>query len=113
MQQQAVEEFTAVKQQTLSDKGQDQLTQLIEEANNLTSTANKQLGEIEQLLKAEIKTQQQQYDVWNYLKSLIGSSDGKKSRVFAQGLTLEHLIHLVDMQLVHLHSRYQLGRKKC
>ena len=125
LQQQAAEAFTAVKNFTLSDKSQDQLTQLIEEANNLTSTANKQLGEIEQLLKADtdkreqqksllaqIETQQQQYDVWNYLKSLIGSSDGKKFRVFAQGLTLDHLIHLANLQLVHLHSRYQLDRKK-
>jgi len=125
LQQQAAEAFTAVKQLTLSDKSQDQLTQLIEEANKQTSTANKQLGEIEQLLKAdtdkreqqksllaEIETQQQQYDDWNYLKSLIGSSDGKKFRVFAQGLTLDHLIHLANMQLVHLHSRYQLDRKK-
>ncbi len=125
LQQQAVDSFTAVKQLTLSDKSQDQLTQLIEEAENQTSTANKQLGEIEQLLKAdtdkreqqksmllEVETQQQQYDDWNYLKSLIGSSDGKKFRVFAQGLTLDHLIHLANMQLVHLHSRYQLDRKK-
>ncbi len=32
--------------------------------------------------------------------------------MFAQGLTLDHLIHLANMQLVHLHSRYQLDRKK-
>ncbi len=125
LQQQAAQAFTAVNKLELSDKSQDQLTQLIDVAENQTSTANKQLGEIEQRLKAdtdkreqqkslllEIETQQQQYDDWNYLKSLIGSSDGKKFRVFAQGLTLDHLIHLANMQLVHLHSRYQLDRKK-
>jgi exonuclease SbcC len=125
LQQQANDAVTAANKITLSDKSTDQLLQLIEAANNDTSTANKQLGEIEQRLKAdtlkrdqqkslllEVEAQQQTYDDWNYLKSLIGSSDGKKFRVFAQGLTLDHLIYLANMQLIHLHSRYQLDRKK-
>lgn len=124
LQQQAVEAFEVSKQLVLSDKGQEQLTLLVEEANASITSSNKQLGEIEQVLKtdtdkreqqvsllAEIEAQQQKYDDWNYLKSLIGSSDGKKFRVFAQGLTLDHLIYLANMQLVHLHSRYQLDRK--
>ena len=124
LQQQATEAFDAAKQLPLSEKSHDQLLQLIDQANTSISTSNKQLGEIEQLLKAdadkreqqrsllaEIEAQQQKYDDWNTLKSLIGSSDGKKFRVFAQGLTLDHLIHLANMQLVHLHSRYQLNRK--
>jgi len=124
LQQQAVEAFEVSKQLVLSEKSQEQLTALIEEANASITSSNKQLGEIEQVLKtdadkreqqvsllAEIDAQQQKYDDWNYLKSLIGSSDGKKFRVFAQGLTLDHLIYLANMQLVHLHSRYQLDRK--
>lgn len=102
----------------------EQLTALIEEANALITTSNKQLGEIAQLLKsddekreqqkslfAEIEQQEQSYDDWDTLKSLIGSSDGKKFRVFAQGLTLDHLIHLANVQLAQLYSRYQLNRK--
>lgn len=124
LQQQAAEAYELIKKLVLSDKSQEQLTLLIEEANTSITSSNKQLGEIEQVLKtdtdkreqqksllAEIEAQQQQYDDWNYLKSLIGSSDGKKFRVFAQGLTLDHLIYLANMQLVHLHSRYQLDRK--
>ncbi len=101
----------------------EQLATRIEEANALITASNKQLGEIEQQLKtdlekreqqkfliAEIEKQEQQYDDWDYLKSLIGSSDGKKFRVFAQGLTLDYLIHLANGQLEQLHTRYQLQR---
>jgi exonuclease SbcC len=97
---------------------------LIEETNTTVAASNKELGEIEQILKADrvkrdqqksliwaIDKQQQQYDDWDTLKSLIGSADGKRFRVFAQGLTLDYLIHLANGQLQQLHSRYQLNRK--
>ena len=103
---------------------QAQLVTLIEEANTTITASNKQLGEIEQTLKTDIakrdqqksliagiEKQEQQYDDWDTLKSLIGSADGKRFRVFAQGLTLDHLIHLANGQLLQLHSRYQLNRK--
>lgn len=103
---------------------QEQLVVLIEEANAAITASNKQLGEIEQMLKtdlekrdqqksliAKIEKQEQRYDDWDTLKSLIGSADGKRFRVFAQGLTLDYLIHLANGQLLQLHSRYQLNRK--
>ena len=62
------------------------------------------------LFEAIIK-QQGEYDSWQQLNSLIGSSDGAKYRRFAQGLTLGHLVHLANGQLQRLHGRYQLGRK--
>jgi exonuclease SbcC len=101
----------------------EQFRQFIEQVNVLITSSNKQLGEIEQQLKSdnekrlqqkdlfsEIENQQQHYDDWDYLKSLIGSSDGKKFRVYAQGLTLDYLIHLANGQLEQLHTRYQLQR---
>jgi exonuclease SbcC len=122
--QQVAKVFDGLKQLAMTDKTQDQLDVLMAQANESITTSNKMLGEIEQLLKADgqkrdqqktliadIQAQQQDYDDWNYLKSLIGSSDGKKFRVFAQGLTLDHLIHLANLQLAHLHSRYLLNRK--
>ena len=97
---------------------------LIAEIHAEISVCNKQLGEIAQMLKVNsdkseqqkviidaIAEQQQRYDDWNSLKSLIGSSDGKKFRVFAQGLTLDYLLQLANAQLLQLHSRYQLHRK--
>jgi exonuclease SbcC len=102
----------------------EQLVGLIEETNTTMTASNKQLGEIEQTLKTdlkkrnqqkslitEIEKQEQRYDDWDTLKSLIGSADGKRFRVFAQGLTLDYLIHLANGQLQQLHSRYQLNRK--
>jgi exonuclease SbcC len=65
----------------------------------------------QQKLLQAIQKQQQSYDVWSHLKSLIGSADGKKFRIYAQGLTLDYLIHLANLQLKQLHKRYQLQRK--
>ncbi|QIZ77156.1 AAA family ATPase [Ferrimonas lipolytica] len=63
------------------------------------------------LLQQDIATKQLSYDDWAHLNSLIGSRDGAKFRRFAQGLTLDHLIHLANRQLDKLHGRYQLTRK--
>ncbi|MEJ2794539.1 SbcC/MukB-like Walker B domain-containing protein [Iodobacter sp. LRB] len=62
-------------------------------------------------LFAEIAAMSVDYDYWQHLNSLIGSADGAKYRKFAQGLTLDHLIHLANRQLERLHGRYQLMRK--
>lgn len=102
----------------------DQLMQRINQNTVDMATANKQLGEIEQVIKidnerrdehtvliSKIAQQEQIYDDWDTLRSLIGSADGKKFRIFAQGLTLDYLIHLANVQLQQLHNRYQLKRK--
>ena len=47
-------------------------------------------------------------DQWDALKGLIGSSDGSKFRIFAQGLTFEFLIALANKQLSNITSRYTL-----
>ena len=65
----------------------------------------------QQSLFAAISTQQDEYDLWQQLNSLIGSSDGAKYRKFAQGLTLDHLVYLANQQLERLHGRYQLARR--
>jgi DNA repair protein SbcC/Rad50 len=62
-------------------------------------------------LFAEIAAKGVDYDYWQHLNSLIGSADGAKYRKFAQGLTLDHLVHLANRQLERLHGRYQLLRK--
>jgi exonuclease SbcC len=51
------------------------------------------------------------YDDIAYLHSLIGSQKGDKFRRFAQGLTLDHLVYLANLQLDRLHGRYLLQRK--
>ena len=126
--------------QTLKDQAQQQLqefdTQAIkgrdaeilkpqaQELKNAIAELNTTQGQIQQQLDNDkqqrakqyelllnIKKQQQNYDIWSHLNSLIGSADGKKFRVYAQGLTLDYLIHLANLQLKQLHKRYQLKRK--
>ena len=63
-----------------------------------------------QTLLRDIEQQQQQFDDLSYLHGLIGSASGDKFRKFAQGLTLDNLVHLANRQLSRLHGRYQLTR---
>ena len=58
-----------------------------------------------------INAQQKEFSTWATLSSLIGSADGQAFRNFAQGLTLDHLIHLANIHLERLHDRYFLARQ--
>ncbi len=59
----------------------------------------------------QIAGQAADVDIWQRLNGLIGSKEGDKFRKFAQGLTLDHLMHLANRHLVQLHGRYLLQRK--
>ncbi|WP_420065263.1 AAA family ATPase [Pectobacterium colocasium] len=72
---------------------------------------DKQQRQNQQDLLSAIAQSQQENDDWETLNSLIGSSKGDKFRKFAQGLTLDHLVYLANLQLSRLHDRYQLKRK--
>jgi len=124
LQVQALESYKALEQEALTNKTALELKTLLTELVEVVSDLNKYQGEVDQSLKfnleqatkqqqlqAELAAQQECFDDWAYLNSLIGSADGKRFRVFAQGLTLDYLIQLSNQQLVHLHSRYQLARK--
>lgn len=65
-----------------------------------------------QALLVEIAAQERDHDLWQHLNGLIGSADGAKFRKFAQGLTLDHLVHLANGQLQRLHGRYRLIRRQ-
>lgn len=65
----------------------------------------------QQALFHQIEQQAADADIWQRLNSLIGSKEGDKYRKFAQGLTLDHLIHLANRHLERLHGRYLLQRK--
>src|SRR5690606_1924922 len=51
-----------------------------------------------------------EYTRWDLLHGLIGSSDGKKYRNFAQGLTFEIMIRHANRKLQKLSDRYLLIR---
>ncbi|XAH21758.1 exonuclease subunit SbcC [Xylophilus sp. GW821-FHT01B05] len=64
-----------------------------------------------QALFTQIQEHEGVCELWQHLNGLVGSADGAKYRKFAQGLTLDHLVHLANRQLARLHGRYQLARK--
>ncbi|MCJ7798472.1 MAG: chromosome segregation protein SMC, partial [Polaromonas sp.] len=65
----------------------------------------------QQALFEQISLQTTETDIWQRLDSLVGSARGDKYRKFAQGLTLDHLLHLANRHLARLHGRYLLRRK--
>ncbi|WP_290700815.1 AAA family ATPase [Amphritea sp.] len=97
----------------------------ISELNNTVEQLARRVGEIsneltsdqsrrkdQQALFDEIEAYTEHYDDIQYLHSLIGSQKGDKFRKFAQGLTLDNLVHLANQQLERLHDRYLLKRKQ-
>ncbi|MEM9991234.1 MAG: SbcC/MukB-like Walker B domain-containing protein, partial [Bacteroidota bacterium] len=62
-------------------------------------------------LMKRIAQQRQSRDRWYILKELIGSSDGKKFRAFAQGLTLQQLVYLANRHLEKLNNRYRIQKQ--
>ena len=73
---------------------------------NANEAAKAQLGQVMQQIAAQ-KTECQR---WDMLSTLIGSSDGKKYRNFAQGLTFEIMVKHANHQLMKLTDRYLLIR---
>ncbi|MCK6391228.1 MAG: hypothetical protein L6Q40_09465, partial [Azonexus sp.] len=75
----------------------------------LTQDADARSGQ--QALLAQIAVDTAESDLWQRLDGLIGSAKGDKFRKFAQGLTLDHLLHLANRHLARLHARYLLRRR--
>ncbi|MBK5273945.1 MAG: AAA family ATPase [Desulfuromonadales bacterium] len=107
----------------LTDKALD----LIQEENAAVSgrlnELQKELGAIDQQLRQHAEQQQRhqsrlqaiaiqrrECDRWEQLHSLIGSSDGKRFRNFAQGLTFELMVAHANRQLQKMSDRYILLR---
>lgn len=61
-------------------------------------------------IATELTAARAEAERWAQLSALIGSSDGKRFRLFAQGLTLDILLGYANQQLSALHPRYQLQR---
>ncbi|MEK6713643.1 MAG: SbcC/MukB-like Walker B domain-containing protein, partial [Nitrospirota bacterium] len=59
-----------------------------------------------------IEAQKKECERWDILHELIGSSDGKKYRNFAQGLTFEMMVFHANRQLREMTDRYLLVRDK-
>src|SRR5699024_2820437 len=92
------------------------LQQQYDAAVSQTASLKQQLSE-HQRNKKHLQDQQKLRDAqkktvedWSILHQLIGSSDGKKYRNFAQNLTFERVIYHANQQLQKLTDRYLLLR---
>lgn len=63
-------------------------------------------------LAQQLEQQRKGYQRWAALNDIIGQADGKKFRMFAQGLTLQKLTHLANIHLQQLHGRYLIQKRE-
>jgi exonuclease SbcC len=109
---------------TLGDQDKLQVQQQLDTAKQQLKRLAQRQGEVNHHLESDQQRRERQkevltsidqarksYDDIAYLHSLIGSQKGDKFRRFAQGLTLDHLVYLANLQLDRLHGRYLLQRK--
>lgn len=61
-------------------------------------------------LAGEIDAATAELTTWHRVEEAIGSAGGDRFRRFAQGVTLDHLVHLANEQLRALSPRYRLAR---
>ncbi|MHC1999628.1 AAA family ATPase [Methylobacterium sp. CM6241] len=61
-------------------------------------------------LEAAITEARADFSVWEAVNDAVGSASGIKFRLFAQGVTLEHLVRLANEHLLALSPRYRLVR---
>lgn len=107
--EQAVSFYLAEKQRLASELQQcaEQLGELRNQLSRDDQTRSSQSA-----LAQEIAEFRVSYDDIQYLYDLIGHAKGEKFRKFAQGLTLDNLIHLANRRLQQLHGRYLLTREQ-
>jgi len=120
-QTQLLSEREKFEQQGITILGDEDITAELTASKALLKTQQMQLGSHQQLISQHVENVKKQQamlaniaratrelDDLSHLNSLIGSADGAKFRKFAQGLTLNYLVHLANEQLNKLHGRYQL-----
>ncbi len=78
--------------------------------NEKLAQNEKRKKESKKLLES-IEKQRSTYNRWAKLNDIIGQADGKKFRVFAQGLTLKKLTVLANHHLQQLNGRYYIHKR--
>lgn len=107
-----LEEKESLKESYLAR--QKQLKNLLQDIGRTTEKLHHQKVQEQknQALLTQIATYKKEVDRWAMLKEVIGSSDGKKFRVFAQSITLKKLIHLANKHLQYfINGRYYLEKR--
>jgi exonuclease SbcC len=123
--QQSSERLINEESQQLTTKTISELQTEIVNTQTNYDEYNQQVGQLRGQLVANQQAQTQQKDIielrdkqhliaerFRRLHVLIGSSDGKKFRNFAQGLTFELVVKHANQQLQRMSDRYLLMRDK-
>jgi len=113
----------AEQEKNLSDHSLEQIREESVAIGGQVSALQQGVGALQQKLQSQVEQQQrhqarlqeierqrQECDRWERLHALIGSSDGKKFRNFAQGLTFELMVSHANRQLQKMSDRYILVR---
>lgn len=117
-------ELKMLRKKTVTEKTEEELKLVLAEMEAKFLEIQRTIGALEQQLKDNealeieaahllelIENQRTDYNRWMALYDLIGSSDGKKFRIFAQGLTLQKLVHLANQHLKNLYGRYFIVKR--
>ncbi len=120
-QQQLMKEYQELKQQNCTKLSLLELQQQLSEQDEQLNMMLQNIGGIHQKLSDNLQSKQQQQHLldkikqqrsstehWQQLHQLIGSSDGKKYRNFAQNLTFNMMIGYANEQLQKMSDRYLL-----
>ena len=93
-------------------QAQDEFNKLIESIGAISQRLkdNEDKKTTQQAQIDAITAQKDKLQVWQQLHKLIGSSDGKKFRTFAQGLTFDLMVTHANTQLQKMSDRYLLAR---
>ncbi len=115
--------LTLESEKDLTDQSMDQLKDLIRDKTEAFHLLQQQVGRLQGKLQdndelmekqqsrlEQRQLQQKEYRRWQALHDLIGSSDGKKFRNFAQGVTFEIMIGHANRSLQMMTDRYILVR---
>lgn len=108
----------------LTDRPAPELEVALEEATEALAGVQQQVGALAEQqrrqqtqqakaagLAGQLEKQRKGYRRWAELNDIIGQADGKKFRMFAQGLTLQKLTNLANMHLQQLHGRYLIHKR--
>ena len=116
-------QLEAELQKDFTQKSVDELQDILGELQSQQTRIQEDIGGIkrelglnlgartqQQQLSNALEAQQKEYDRWSKLHGLIGSSDGKRYRNFAQNLTFEQMTNQANQQLRKMTDRYLLIR---
>lgn len=117
-------ELKMLRKKTITEKTEEELNHELGDLEAKFLEIQRAIGALQQQLKDNealelesaqllelIENQRTDYNRWMALYDLIGSSDGKKFRIFAQGLTLQKLVHLANQHLKNLYGRYFIVKR--